>query len=155
MYRLGCTHVGQPLTVEQLLGATPRWGSMVTDIGARFDGDQLGDDPVRAWDSAVKSPLASFGVPGALDGTVALSAGPKADAGVLLRDDDRRVDPLVGSRPATGADESLDAGGPHPDRRRPDRSSHDRATHPRNADHRDMPGLVATVRRAGIPALRA
>lgn len=70
------------LTAEQL------WvPSLVTqrrspdEVGAEFDGDVLGDDPVGVWDKAAEQARAAFNQPGALAGTVELSYGssPVAD----------------------------------------------------------------------------
>jgi len=96
------------VTVEQLWVPPLAQGSTVTDIGALFDGDQLGDDPVAAWDAAVKASLATFGAPGALDGTVSLSAGEKPTAEYCW---EMTTDALIHSwdlARAIGADESLD-----------------------------------------------
>lgn len=64
------------LTVEQL------WvpdlvldGATIADVGEAYDGDQLGDDPVSAWDRASAASYEAFRMPGALDGTVHLSYG--------------------------------------------------------------------------------
>jgi len=63
------------VTVEQLWAAPLMGGASVGEIGDRFDGDQLGDDPRAAWDAALAASLASFSAPGALTGTVDLSRG--------------------------------------------------------------------------------
>jgi uncharacterized protein (TIGR03086 family) len=63
------------VAVEQLWVPPLVDGSTVADIGDRLDGDQLGSDPVEAWDAALKDSMASFGGRGALDGTVLLSRG--------------------------------------------------------------------------------
>jgi uncharacterized protein (TIGR03086 family) len=63
------------VAVEQLWVPPLAAGSSVSDVGDRLDGDQLGDDPVAAWDAAVADSVRAFGAPGALDGTVALSRG--------------------------------------------------------------------------------
>ena len=68
------------VTVEQLWVPPLARGSTVADIGDRFDGDQLGDDPVAVWDAAVKESLGAFGAPGALDGAVSLSSGERPTA---------------------------------------------------------------------------
>jgi uncharacterized protein (TIGR03086 family) len=64
------------VTVEQLWLPPLMTGKDVADVGDRFDGDQLGDDPKAAWDAAVRASLDAFGAPGALAGTVGLSRGP-------------------------------------------------------------------------------
>jgi uncharacterized protein (TIGR03086 family) len=63
------------VVVEQLWVPPLVGGSTVADIGDRLDGDQLGDDPVATWDAAVTASLDSFGAPGALERSVALSSG--------------------------------------------------------------------------------
>jgi uncharacterized protein (TIGR03086 family) len=65
------------VTVEQLWVPPLAGGSTVAEVGARLDGDQLGDDPVAAWDGAVEASLRAFEAPGALDGTVMLSSGER------------------------------------------------------------------------------
>jgi len=65
------------VAVEQLWVPPLAGGSTVADLGDRFDGDQLGADPVSAWDEAVMASAAAFGAPGALDGTVSLSSGER------------------------------------------------------------------------------
>ncbi|MBB5937390.1 TIGR03086 family metal-binding protein [Streptomyces zagrosensis] len=52
-----------------------RDGSTIEEQGDRFDGDQLGDDPVGNWDRAVAEALAAIAEPGALERTVHLSSG--------------------------------------------------------------------------------
>jgi len=66
------------VTVEQLWVPPLVGGSTIADVGDALDGDQLGDDPVGMWDTAVSASAAAFGAPDALHGTVALSAGDKA-----------------------------------------------------------------------------
>jgi uncharacterized protein (TIGR03086 family) len=97
------------VTVEQLWVPPLARGSTVTDVGGRFDGDQLGDDPVAMWDAAVRASLAAFGAPGALDGVVLLSAGEKATAEYCW---EMTTDALIHSwdlARGIGADETLDA----------------------------------------------
>ncbi|HTD50111.1 MAG TPA: TIGR03086 family metal-binding protein [Acidimicrobiia bacterium] len=97
------------VTVEQLWVPPLAQGSTVGDIGARFDGDQLGDDPIATWDAAVQASRASFGAPDALDGTVSLSGGAKPTAEYCW---EMTTDALIHSwdlARAIGADESLDA----------------------------------------------
>lgn len=50
-------------------------GKTVADVGDRFDGDLLGDDPERAWDSSSAAALIAVAVPRAMDRTVHLSFG--------------------------------------------------------------------------------
>ncbi|HEX7097018.1 MAG TPA: TIGR03086 family metal-binding protein [Acidimicrobiales bacterium] len=63
------------LVVEQLWVPEMLAGRTVAEVGDRFDGDQLGDDPVAAWDRAVEGVLAAVAEPGALTRTVHLSYG--------------------------------------------------------------------------------
>jgi len=62
--------VNEHLWVPPLLA-----GETVAEVGDRFDGDVLGDDPVGAWDSAITASLASWAQT-ADDQLVDLSAGP-------------------------------------------------------------------------------
>jgi uncharacterized protein (TIGR03086 family) len=96
------------VTVEQLWVPALVEGSSVADIGSRFDGDQLGADPVAAWDAAVGASLAAFGAPGRLDGTVSLSSGDKSTAEYCW---EMTTDALIHSwdlARGIGGDESLD-----------------------------------------------
>jgi uncharacterized protein (TIGR03086 family) len=69
------------LVVEQLWVPDMLAGRTIADVGDRYDGDQLGDDPVAAWDAAAARALEAFSEPGALSRTVHLSYGdvPAAD----------------------------------------------------------------------------
>ena len=86
------------VTVEQLWVPPLVGGSTVADIGDRLDGDQLGSDPVAAWDAALKDSNAAFGAPGALDGTVLLSRGEIPTAEYCWEMTTDALDPFVGSR---------------------------------------------------------
>ena len=59
------------LWVPELIG-----GRTVAEVGDRFDGDVLGDDPVDAWDRSAKGAVEALTADGALDRTVDTSAGP-------------------------------------------------------------------------------
>lgn len=61
--------VNEQLWVPPLLA-----GQTVAKVGDRFDGDVLGNDPVRAWDDAAAAARAAFTQPGAVDRTVHLSS---------------------------------------------------------------------------------
>jgi uncharacterized protein (TIGR03086 family) len=63
------------LVVEQLWVPPLMDGSTIAEVGNRFDGDQLGDDPRQRWDDAAADARGAFSAPGALDRTVHLSAG--------------------------------------------------------------------------------
>jgi uncharacterized protein (TIGR03086 family) len=47
--------VGEHLWAPELLG-----GATMTDVGDRFDGDVLGDDPLAAWDPAIYRSLTAW-----------------------------------------------------------------------------------------------
>ncbi|NMR20990.1 TIGR03086 family metal-binding protein [Cellulomonas fimi] len=65
------------LTSEQLWAPELLAGRTPAEVGDRFDGDVLGDDPVTSWRLAVDAALAAFAADGALDRTVELSSGPR------------------------------------------------------------------------------
>ncbi|CAN5680325.1 maleylpyruvate isomerase family mycothiol-dependent enzyme [soil metagenome] len=50
-------------------------GKTIDEVGDRFDGDLLGDDPKGAWDEASREAVAAIREPGALERTVHLSFG--------------------------------------------------------------------------------
>ncbi|MET8682041.1 TIGR03086 family metal-binding protein [Streptomyces sp. NPDC004647] len=62
--------VGEHLWAPLLLA-----GATVAEVGDRFDGDVLGNDPVKAWDRAQRESNAAFHRPGALDIDVHTSGG--------------------------------------------------------------------------------
>jgi uncharacterized protein (TIGR03086 family) len=51
-------------------------GATLEEVGDRFDGDVLGDDPVAVWDRAEAESGSAFHRPGALDADVHTSGGP-------------------------------------------------------------------------------
>ncbi|WP_380284365.1 TIGR03086 family metal-binding protein [Kitasatospora purpeofusca] len=61
---------GEQLWVPELL-----MGATIGEVGARFDGDVLGDDPVGVWTAAADAARDAFAVPGATELTVHLSYG--------------------------------------------------------------------------------
>jgi uncharacterized protein (TIGR03086 family) len=63
------------LVTEQLWVPLLLDGATVEDVGGRFDGDQLGDDPVGAWQTAAVAAREAFAAPGALRRLVELSYG--------------------------------------------------------------------------------
>lgn len=63
------------LTAEQLWVPELLMGSTAADVGGRFDGNVLDDDPVAFWQAAADAAGEAFGVPGALDVTVHLPGG--------------------------------------------------------------------------------
>ncbi len=97
------------VTVEQLWVPPLASGSTVADVGDRFDGDQLGPDPVATWDAAVHASMAAFDAAGALEGIVELSAGPKPTSEYAW---EMTTDALIHSwdlARGIGADETLDS----------------------------------------------
>jgi len=67
--------------VEQLWVPPLVEGATVAEIGNRFDGDQLGTDPVASWDAAAVASEAAFCAPGALERSVNLSSGDRPAGG--------------------------------------------------------------------------
>ncbi|MFC6084441.1 TIGR03086 family metal-binding protein [Sphaerisporangium aureirubrum] len=63
------------LVVEQLWVPPLLGGATVDEVGGRFDGDHLGDDPVDAWNRAAADAQAAFAAPGVLEREVRLSYG--------------------------------------------------------------------------------
>src|SRR5579871_1863713 len=51
-------------------------GATIPQVGARLDGDVLGDDPVRAYERSSEAAAAAFDAPGALTAPCAVSYGP-------------------------------------------------------------------------------
>jgi len=97
------------VAVEQLWVPPLVQGSTVAEVGDRFDGDQLSGDPVATWDAVAQPSKAAFGAPGALDGTVLLSAGERATSDYCW---EMTTDALIHSwdlARGIGADETLDA----------------------------------------------
>jgi uncharacterized protein (TIGR03086 family) len=97
------------VAVEQLWVPPLVDGSGVGDVGDRFDGDQLGEDPVATWDAAVAASQSAFGAPGALETTVSLSGGAKATSEYCW---EMTTDALIHSwdlARGIGGDETLDA----------------------------------------------
>ena len=50
-------------------------GMTIAEVGDRFDGDQLGDDPLGAWSEAASASVTAVSEAGALDRTVHVSFG--------------------------------------------------------------------------------
>ena len=57
--------------VAELVG-----GRTIDEVGDRYDGDVLGDDPLGAWDASAEAACAAFREPGAMERPVAVSYGP-------------------------------------------------------------------------------
>ena len=51
-------------------------GATIADVGDRYDGDILGDDPLTVYDVSAAAAAAAFRVPGAMDAPCAVSYGP-------------------------------------------------------------------------------
>jgi uncharacterized protein (TIGR03086 family) len=51
-------------------------GQTIDDVGTDLDGDQLGDDPLDAYDRSAAAAASAFEAPGALDAPCAVSYGP-------------------------------------------------------------------------------
>jgi uncharacterized protein (TIGR03086 family) len=97
------------VTVEQLWVPALVGGSSVSDVGDRFDGDQLGADPISAWEAAVGAAVAAFAAPEVLAGTVMLSSGERATGEYCW---EMTTDALIHSwdlARGIGSDETLDA----------------------------------------------
>lgn len=63
------------LVVEDLWAPPLLDGLTIAEVGDRFDGDQLGDDPLAAWARASEEAVAAVGQVGVLDRTVHVSFG--------------------------------------------------------------------------------
>jgi uncharacterized protein (TIGR03086 family) len=84
-------------------------GATIADVGDRFDGDLLGDDPVGTAIDAAKQADAAFSEPGAADRTVQLSFGETPVEEYLMQ---LLADHLVHAwdlAAAIGADRRLDS----------------------------------------------
>ncbi|MQA15405.1 MAG: TIGR03086 family protein [Pseudonocardiaceae bacterium] len=96
------------LVTEQLWVPLLLDGATVEDVGDRFDGDQLGDDPVAAWSRASAAAHEAFAAPGALHRPVELSYGRRPAEGYCR---EMTMDLAVHSwdlARGIGADERLD-----------------------------------------------
>ncbi|AOS63437.1 TIGR03086 family metal-binding protein [Actinoalloteichus hymeniacidonis] len=96
------------LVVEQLWVPPLLSGATIDEVGDRFDGDQLGSEPVAVWSRAIAAADDAWSAPGAMDGMVHTGAGiiPAREYGWQMIDDMtvHAWDLAVG----IGADESLD-----------------------------------------------
>lgn len=66
------------LTAEQLWVPELLAGRTIADVGDKFDGDVLGENPVASWRQAISVAVAAFADESAPERTVELSAGPRA-----------------------------------------------------------------------------
>ena len=83
-------------------------GATIEQVGDRFEGDLLGDDPKAAWTAAAREAIDAVGVEGALDRTVQLSFGVTPSVEYVMQ---LTADHLIHSwdlARAIGADERLD-----------------------------------------------
>jgi uncharacterized protein (TIGR03086 family) len=83
-------------------------GQTIEQVGSRFDGDLLGEDPKKAYDEALAVASAAAGAPGALDGTVQLSFGATPAAEYLAQLTGDFVVHGWDLARAIGADEKID-----------------------------------------------
>lgn len=84
-------------------------GQTIEEVGSRFDGDQLGDDPLGAYDRSAAEAAEAFREPGAMERPVAVSYGPVPGAVFAGH---RLVDVVVHGwdvAKATGQDTRIDA----------------------------------------------
>lgn len=51
-------------------------GRTIDEVGDRFEGELLGDEPVAAYDASAEAAASAFEAPGALDAPAAVSYGP-------------------------------------------------------------------------------
>jgi uncharacterized protein (TIGR03086 family) len=96
------------LVTEQLWAPLLLDGATIDDVGDRFEGDQLGADPVDAWTSAATAAREAFAAPGALRRSVELSYGRRPAQGYCQ---EMTLDLTVHAwdlARAIGADERLD-----------------------------------------------
>lgn len=73
------------VTAEQCWAPHLVAGEHLDQVGDRYEGDVLGEDPPAAWEQAAGLSIASFAQPGALDRTVHLSYGEEACSEYLLQ----------------------------------------------------------------------
>ncbi len=63
------------VTGEELWAPWLLRGATLAEVGDRYDGDVLGDHPVRAWERAAAGSREAFHTPGALEGRVHVTGG--------------------------------------------------------------------------------
>lgn len=66
------------LTGEHLWAPHLLAGATLGEVGDRFEGDVLGDEPVAAWEGAAAASYEAFHRPGALDGNVHVTGGQES-----------------------------------------------------------------------------
>ena len=85
-------------------------GRTIADVGSELDGDQLGANPLKAYDESAEVAASAFEAPGALDAPCAVSYGPVPGA---VYAGHRFIDVLIHGwdlAAATGQDRRLDPG---------------------------------------------
>jgi uncharacterized protein (TIGR03086 family) len=83
-------------------------GVTIDEVGSRLDGDQLGGDPLDAYDRSAEAAAIAFEAPGALDTPCAVSYGPVPGS---IYAGHRFIDVLIHGwdlAAATGQDRTLD-----------------------------------------------
>lgn len=96
--------------VEEERWAPPLFaGATIEEVGSRFDGDLLGDDPVRTFDAAAAEAMAAVCAPGALDRDVHLSFGDHPGREYALQLAADHLVHAVDLARALGTDETMDA----------------------------------------------
>ena len=63
------------IVTEQLWAPHLLAGATMEEVGDRFEGDVLGDDPLATWEQAARAAREAFTAPGALDGHVHTTMG--------------------------------------------------------------------------------
>lgn len=96
------------LTVEQLWVPPLLEGATVAEVGDRFDGDQLGEDPAGSWELAARAAVEAFARPGALRRQVSLSYGERDAADYCWEMTTDAVVHTWDLARAVGGDEALD-----------------------------------------------
>ena len=85
-------------------------GKTIDEVGDRYDGDVLGDDPSAAYDASARVAGDAFARPGAMEAPVAVSYGPVPGE---IYAGHRFIDVLIHGwdlAVATGQDSTLDSG---------------------------------------------
>jgi uncharacterized protein (TIGR03086 family) len=102
-------------TLVNHLAYEERWtpllfgGATIEEVGTRFDGDLLGDDPVRTIDEAAAAALDAITSDGALDRTVHLSFGDHPGREYAMQLSADHLVHAVDLARALGEDETVDA----------------------------------------------
>jgi uncharacterized protein (TIGR03086 family) len=83
-------------------------GKTIDEVGDRYDGDVVGDDPGAAYDASAEAAADAFNAPGAMDAPAAVSYGPVPGS---IYAGHRFIDVLIHGwdlAQATGQDTTLD-----------------------------------------------